>query len=108
MIGEEIRELRAKAGLSLRKAARRLGVSRSLLSMIERGRATVSDRLAARLDEALSCGKEMAKRLRILAAIDRGTIDLCGVDDEEVVADAIDRVDGARDWGVWMREEGEE
>jgi transcriptional regulator with XRE-family HTH domain len=57
-IAERVRELRAARGLSLDAAARRSGVSRSMISLIERGEscptAVVLDKLAAGLGVTLA------------------------------------------------------
>lgn len=51
--GEVLREdLLAELGLSVADAAARLGISRSTLSRVLRGRRRVSRRLAARLEQA--------------------------------------------------------
>lgn len=57
-IGRRVRDLRADRGLSLEALAARCGVSRSMISMVERGRssptAVVLDKLAAGLDVPLA------------------------------------------------------
>lgn len=57
-IAQRVRELRAARGLSLQALAERCGVSRSMISLIERGAASptavVLDRLAAGLGVALA------------------------------------------------------
>ncbi|MCC2613311.1 helix-turn-helix domain-containing protein [Neorhizobium petrolearium] len=52
-ISERLRSLRAKAGLTLDELAQRSGVSRAMISRIERGEASPTAALLARLSEAL-------------------------------------------------------
>jgi len=65
--GEHIKERRQSRGLSLRKAAKRVGFDAAYLSRIEAGKVAPSDELVGRLAKVLSCEKEelfvMAGRL---------------------------------------------
>ena len=58
MIGERLRELRLKRGLSQDELARRANVTQGLIWQIEAGRRTPSLRTLLRLAEALSVSPE--------------------------------------------------
>src|SRR5215207_9990088 len=76
-LGKRVRELRDRRGLSLEALSDRAGVSRSMLSAIERGAKAptvlVLDRVATGLDTSLArlIGTETASRLIVLRRRDQ-------------------------------------
>jgi len=92
--GEAIREAREARGWSLRDLGAALDLSVPYLSDIERGnRAPLGEVHEAALASALGLDAAAVARLRVLAAVARGTVDVRGLRPEAVarVLRAIER-----------------
>ena len=69
-LGRAIESVRASEGLSQDECARKLGISKSHLCDVEKGRKTVSPERAARWARILGCPESVLVKLAIQAELD--------------------------------------
>lgn len=79
--GEAIRKARVDRGLSLRAAAKQIGISHVFLGQIEQGRGRITE---ARVEAAAEALGIKPWRLRALAALDSGEVSVSGLPEPEI------------------------
>ncbi|MGI6200414.1 MAG: helix-turn-helix domain-containing protein [Christensenellales bacterium] len=66
-LGDQLRDMRAKKGLTLKQVAKKGGVSEKYLDEVERGNRIVNDATAQRLLKAMGMGEDMISDLEVPA-----------------------------------------
>lgn len=66
-LGDQLRDMRAKKGLTLKQVAKKGGVSEKYLDEVERGNRIINDATAQRLLKAMGMGEDMISDLEVPA-----------------------------------------